>query len=341
MAFVNVPPMLAANVAYAANNTYFSVQAFTLNTAGQKYAWVVQAPETGTITAVDMYFTTVTSGDVELRLEAVNDTATPGAPTGVLLGTNTNVTDTIAVAGWKTFTLTAGASVTRGQYIAVVLVQSSGARAVNDVNTMGLLHSYCLTYNGSAWAGRAGSGLAFLSYGGTYYPVSQHVGLPASFNVNTTTTPDEVGNLWTAPFGCKVIGVELYRNGAADNEVIIYDAANNVVISRTLDHNQRFVTTAGSGHFMFNAEVTLSAGAQYRIITKPSTSTNLAALSITAPSAAAMAQMPGRGQYQRTQRTDGGAWSETNTQEIFIYPIISAIDTGAGIAKLVGGGLVS
>jgi hypothetical protein len=102
--------------------TTFDVVPIFVN-AGE-YAYIFRAPKTGTITKVGFRTVTVITGaTVDVRLETVS--ATDGHPTGSLVGTNANASQVIADTNDNVFftvTLTAGASVTAGDVLAVVVV---------------------------------------------------------------------------------------------------------------------------------------------------------------------------------------------------------------------------
>lgn len=102
----------------------------TLDGANDAFMWCGDAPATGNLT--DFYFrigtTSVTSGP--LNFDGRVETVSNGRPTGTLFNTNTNGAISIGDTDdntWKTCTLTAAASVTRGTSLIGLVVKAPGS----------------------------------------------------------------------------------------------------------------------------------------------------------------------------------------------------------------------
>jgi hypothetical protein len=302
---------------------------------GEKAGWVMQAPKTGTIDRVGFLTVTVTTGDtVDVRVETVDAS---GLPTGTLFGTNTNNSQVIAAADdntWFEVTLTAGASVTRGDFFAVVVsLPGSGATGNMQIAryspVISITPPYCLLYT-SSWAKGSFSPVGSVRYSdATYPPIPGLVSVTAlaANNVNTGTTPDERGVKFVPNCGCKVSGIWFATSSASDSVVKLYDSTDTLLASKAYDGdvaqatNPRMVT--------LDTEVTLTAGATYRATVLPSSATNVQLWRLTHRSDAA-AQMPGNDwAFQETTRTDAGAWTDTANARTQMGLVLSAVEDGA------------
>lgn len=113
----------------------------TLDSTTDCLYWVGKSPITDSIETV--YFRTANipagGGDtVDVRIETVSN----GRRTGTLIGTNTNVTVSVADSDdnvWKTATLTSPASLTAGQEFAIVIASSTGTPDVRLATTAPLV----------------------------------------------------------------------------------------------------------------------------------------------------------------------------------------------------------
>jgi hypothetical protein len=317
MDFFPVPPYAVFAQTY---------QSMLIDAATEKTAFLFYAPKTGSIDRLCFMTQTVTLGTtVDVRLETV-DTAT-GNPSGTLVGTNTNASQVIADANdstWFEVTLTAAASVTAGQFLALVVANSgSGNLNIGATNAGTGMSSpipgYTSLYTGT-WTLNAGRmGIGAVRYDDGSYP---HVSglfpitsLATATDLHTGTTPDEVGNIFVAPISCTVAGLyALIINWApADTfELVLYEVSGGTVLAAATGGGQS--ATTPNKWWQFATPQDITAGDTYRVVVKPTAATALRILDITV-NTAAKDSMAGIGTWGMTRcsRTNAGAWDDTAT----------------------------
>lgn len=339
----------------------------TLDAAGEKHACIFPAPATGTITGG--YFTvgTVTTGDtVDVRLETVDGTT--GHPTGTLQGVTTNGSATLTATTDNNkaiaFTFTAGASVTKGDIVALVVVNGSGpgnftvSRYADDASN-GM--PYTDAFTGGAWATSGTSCVAAISYGGTYYPM---VGVfPFGLTTGATSlstqsyssssSPDEYALRCLNAVKSRTSGVWVWNSATTGAyELNLYAPDNTVVAGPiTVDPDIKQGTSANRVFYPWPTSATLTANTYYKLAQKPTTTTAVALAYFYVPTAAAMGQMDGGTACYLGTRTDaagaGGdenGWTWDTTRRPIMGLALDQFDDGSGGAGtaggLVGGGLV-
>ena len=306
--------------------------------ADEKTAYVVQAPKAGTIDRVCFRTGTVTTGEtVDVRVETV---ATTGLPSGTLWATNTNASKVIGNADddtWFETTLTAGATVAKGDWFAVVVAMpgsTSGSIAITRGSPTIGLRPYCAHFVAAAWIRRASAPIGAVRYSDGTYPAIPGV-LPYGVNsgsqvFRSSTNPDERGNKITVPFACKVTGAWLSgETFVGDFTLKLYDISNNVLSDIAVEGNMHAdVIAAQMGDLvMFDNEVTLAAGDVVRLTMLATEGTDTVLYAAAIPSGLAAAS-PGGGQMVYTTRNDGGAWTDNSAKLGMIGLIVSALDTG-------------
>ena len=314
-----------------------SYQAMLLDAVGEKAAVIFSAPKTGTIDRVCWRTSAVTTGtDTDVRLETVDDTT--GDPSGTLFGTTTNVTQ--AAAGittntWIENTLTAGASVTKGDMIALVIAPT-GTPSYNVARLLSsesLVSPYTDLYTGT-WTKSASNGVCAVRYSdGTYPYIAGVFPLSAASSVSITAagTPDEVGNLINLPFKCSVTGLVVDTATTANISTLtakLYDSSNNVLASKVYDYNQ--IQGAGIGYIRFDTSIVLDAATDYRATVEATTATARAIKYSDVASTALRDALSIGSSFIWTQRTDAGGWTETATRRAGIGLMINQLDDGAG-----------
>jgi len=325
------------------DQSYQNAQTGTLSGNTLKVATILQAPKTGTIDRVCWRTLTVTTGDtVDVRLETVG---TDGHPTGTLLGTNTSGSTSVNAADdnvWFETTLTAGASVTKGDVFAIVhSFAGSGNMQITQITphsgTALFQFPYCDNHNGTSWSkSQQRWGCGAVRYSDTTYPYTPGL-VPvangtASFGAHaymSTSSPDEYGNKMTVPFGCKVAGVWLNPSGtnAGNFEVRLYNNAGTLAGSKAFDGDQQSLQAASANWYLFDSEVTVAAGDVIRVSKLATQATNTQLTYWIAPSTALMTAYPLQAVY--TSRTDLGSWSDTSDRLANIGLIVSAVSDGS------------
>jgi len=205
---------------------------YTLDADGEKLAFIMHAPKTGTISKVCFRTGTVTTGaTVDVRLETVD--ATTGDPTGTLLGTNSNGAQVIADANDNVFfttALTTGVAVTKGDLMAVVIVVPTGANLAlvdlaDDSGSSGPIFPYSTQFAAAAWTKSAtGSGIiCALEYNDgsyAYQPLMWPLSATQTDTFNNSSSPDERGNKLSLPFPARVTGFWVWVDIDGDADIV-------------------------------------------------------------------------------------------------------------------------
>lgn len=317
----------------AANNLIGS--SLLIDAAGEKVALIFEAPEDGDITAYTFRIAAAAvAGNVDARIETVD--AATGEASGTLFATNTNATVAISTANtYYTATLTAPATVTRGQRIAIVLANLTGSYAIATLGEQsGFPYASHFT---TVWTKQSVMPVLNVSYGGTHYPIPWvFPGLITSFTFNSGSGFDENGVLFTAPFSARVCGVYAYVDADGDCEVVIYNSADTVLATAALDKDVRMSAAGNAHNLLLTNDVMITEGEQYRVVLKPSTTTNVALFTWTVADNAYDALFSGSN-WQQTVRGDAGAWNNTGTARPMLGLLIDGIEVGGGS----GGGLIT
>lgn len=354
MALVACPPFAIPRWAIGHGNG-LSVQTQVLDAVGEKYAFIFTAPKTGTIDQIEFATGSITTGGtLDVRVESV-DMAT-GAPSGTLLGTNTNGSCVVADTDdgvWKTAALTSGASVTAGDYIAVVIVAPSGFNGqvreiLLDTSTR---MPYTLLYTVS-WSKSVRAPFMAVRYSDGSYPALANC-YPVVTMVNTSLTTSALQGLRISlPFPCTVSGLFVSADADQDLTLTLYDSDGTTVLATaSIDTNVR-QQNDGAYFIMRVPPVNLAANTVYRVAVK-STSSNGGTVPIFTLNAAALVEvLTGLdsiyGTSAATATPSGtGDWTDDTTSFPMVGVIVSQIDdgtggggAGAGGAHILGGTVV-
>lgn len=318
----------------------------------EKYAHIVCAPKTGTISKIHVISSTVSTAptaDYDIRLETVD--AGDGFPTGTLFDTNTNGALTI-IAGdddeWLPVTLTSGASVTRGEILAVVFVPpaspDNGAVWWAYYGDASYGFPYGATYTGAVWLKANLNPLVLLEYSDGSIPR-----IPNCFPWTSTsnfgaiysdsTTPHR-GNRFKLRKAAEIVGVwVLCDMDAADITMTLYSGIADVEKTTVLKKHHSGGTggayTQYAGYFStaFNA----AADTLYRVVARnnyaTASGTPIALTSVNiAPSGIESKiwdHIPYAGlfsEFYYTTSTDLSSWEINVTTNMFVLgPIIRSI----------------
>lgn len=313
-----------------------------LDASGEKSAFVFQAPKTGNIDKLGFRTTTVTTGTttVDIRLETF-DTST-GEPTGTLFGTNTNVNQAIASSDdnvWFEVTLTASASVTKGDILCIV-VAPSGTFSLNiasyaDDGARGFPQAMQYT---TSWASLStGAPVCSVRYNdGSYPPIT---GIFPFSNINSHTynsgsTPDVYANKINFPFNCKVSGAWVWADIDGDATIKLYDSDGvTVLASSNIYTNVPKLTGQSVNNVLLSSEVTLTANTDYWIGLEPSSGTSLVLYSYEGSTSSIFGQFPLSSNFTYSTAKDPsgtGSWTDDATRQVTLGVEISEIDDGSG-----------
>ena len=309
----------------------------TINDGTDSAVWIFRVPKTGNTKAIGFLITTLTTAE-DLLVSFQDVSATTGGPDGVA-DQSVVIASASLVAGWNT-SGTITRAVTRGDLLAcVVKANSASPNLVVSVpqyystgDPIEFPYAASLT-PGLTIAARCG---AFsLQYDDdSYEPIDGWVYPYLAFNAptyNSGSTPDERGLKFQLPYTCKVDGGWAYCDLDGDAQFVLYDSdGTSVLTSVTLDKDQD--ANGGRHHFTFTSKITLTADTYYRLILKPTTTTNLGLRDFDV-STAALLDMCDLGQLAHyTERTDAGAWTDTTTKRPWMGIRISDVQTDPGVA---------
>ncbi|MFQ5804771.1 MAG: hypothetical protein ACE5JQ_17920, partial [Candidatus Methylomirabilales bacterium] len=319
-----------------------NLQNMLIDASTEKAAGVFRAPKTGTISKVGFLTGTVTTGaTVDVRLETVD--LANGDPSGTLLGTNSNGSQVIADTDdntWFTTTLTTGVAVTKGDLLAVVIANAGSG----NMNIRNVRYDFTGGYSDlftAAWVKDNDSPGFGLEYSDGSYAYSPHVwpvsGLTSNLNFNSSSTPDERGLIFQLPFPFRVTGCWLTVDLDNAADVVLYDSDGSTALETlSLDPDVRMDTAQRIFLLTFAGTQSLSANTNYRLVLKPTTTSNIRVSFFSVDAAAVMDALEGGQNFQYTERTDAGAWTETATDRPFVGLICDGFDDGVGG----GGGLL-
>jgi hypothetical protein len=258
-------------VNYLATTTTGAVSSAALVASG-KIGFNFQATKTGTIDRILWQSgTAVGSPTVDVRLETVGT----GSPSGTLFGTNTNiVTGTVASNTAYESTLTAGASVSQGDFLSLVWAYNSGTSIqialATLVNAMQLnLPQISTAGSYSIIAGRLP--YAALRYSdGTYCPIAPG---GVAYGIGSTTSQyssGEEGVRFRFPNPVRVSGFWATHDPDVDVTYNLYADATapggTAIRSVTVATNRFGQKNAVVSQYIFSSSVTLAANTWYRLV---------------------------------------------------------------------------
>jgi hypothetical protein len=347
MAITTVPLHFIPNPPTEANNTLVTLTAFALNAAGDKMAFIIQVPKDGTLDWFEFRVGAIANApDNGIRFSFQSIDATTGFPDGVVdqfavkaspsantWTTPDNVmTDTGAGGGTKR-------TVAAGEYLGCVIDYStfvaSDSFEVTTPNHATGPWSNNYTADGSTgtYAKATRPPMLALKYSdGTYAELPTPI-FPMSAAGTATTfgngsTPDERALRFQVPVSCRCVGAWFLADGDADADIVLYDNANNVLASASIDPDIR-ETTGVKHYFVWWDAQTLSAATTYRIAIKPTTASTLTVYQFTVASNGLLAAVPGGIEWYLSTRTDGGSFSDTTTIRPMIGLSINGYETGS------------
>lgn len=326
-----------------------SQTAVLLDAASEACGMVVRVAKAGVIKKVLFNTGTVTTGaTLDVTIEGVS--ATTGGPDGTPLtnGTGTCVVDDGDDNVQKTCTFTTGPTVTKGQLIAIRIANPASSAGTLNVNAHSNVRAsyyvpYSYTILGGSLSKSRNTPLISLEYDDGSYAYIPGLWPISAFTTETITdssTPDELGIKFKFPFPVKVAGAWFHAPaGAAANSIKLYDSDGSTALETvSLDPDQYQTTSIGTKLVLFTAEHELDADTFYRLTYLGAASAAGAASGIEVAAAAAMDGWEGGQNIHRTERTDGGAWTDTTTKRPWIGLLLSGFDDGAAGAGGGGGG---
>ena len=333
--------------------------ALQLDAAADRSALVFRAPVSCDLDRVTIGVGAVaTAAALDVRIEDVSTTT--AAPTGNLWAANTTATTGSPVANTPIeVTLTAAATVTRGQMVAIVVqpnttpIDVSLTRVSTTSSGMGSGFPYGI-YN---TAGTYAAAATLPTYGvrcstGTWAYVSEGTGpikafASSAFNTGTgATTGTRRGMSITVPFPAKLSGVwwkGIVANGA-DYTIVLYDNTGTALQTlATIDGNNVFAAQAAQHLIYTDGDYSLADNTEYYVALVPGTANSLTLYEFSVDSAAYMDAFGG-GQSFFLTKFVSSAWTEVTTERPYMGLLLTALDDGTaggggGGGKIIGGGV--
>lgn len=304
--------------------------------AGEYDSMMLQAPKSGNIIAFGwLPGTVVGAGTLELRAETVG---TDGVPTGSLWAANTNLASIAPTSStWRWDTLTSPAAVTAGQLIAFKLLYQSGTSVRTSVwSRLSVPHMakpYRVAQIGAADPDPRGV-ICAIKYDDNTVPfcgLFPTTSTTFTVSIDESGTPDEVGAKFTLAFKCTVAGIGVRAGTAARVfDLNLYDASNNVLASLTgIDTDQQGDINQ-MGMYLFATPVTLDPGTYRATVSPKSGASSIVLNKIALDAAATREAWPWGLNGMWTERTNAGAWTDTDTAVPILDLFLSQIDDGAG-----------
>jgi hypothetical protein len=324
-----------------------SLTVCTIDAVDEECAQVFVASSTKSIDKIYFMTGTVTTGEtVDVRVEGVD--AADGDPDDALIATNTNIAVVIADGDdnvWKTATLTADASLTRGTTYAIV-VKGPGAGTPNlTINGFGDDTAEGIPYRdnfaGGVWTKTTASQAVFLIEftDGTFETQLGLTGagtnLATVISINTGTTTTRECNELTLPVSARASGAWGWIDGDGAYTLQLRASDGTTVLATTAaqDPEVRAQTTPGLYHLPFTASYTLVANTTYQVCAVPSTVTSIGVFRFTVPSAAAMRSFAGGTTIYRTNNDSG----DVTTDRLYLGLFLDGFSSGGGRPRIIGG----
>ena len=326
-----------------------STSAVTLNASGDKIGFIIQIPKAGTLEYFEWLAGTVSNNpDNGMRLSFQTVDPATGLPDGVvdqffvMAGPFTSgtwqtpsgpLTDDGTGTGVKR-------TVTQGEYLSLVIDFSSfvagDSIGIANIGARQVAMSSC------AYVGDGSSG-AYLKSDNTLLPwalrydddsYAQIAPVWPLTTISTVTfgsgsTPDERGLRFQLPFAARITGANLCADFDNDVDVVLYDAADNILTSISTIGLFRAVGNPSYQDIHFESDVDLAANTTYRLTVLPTTASTVSLSQWSANTNALFAATGTGVEWYLTTRTNAGAWTDTTTAQPFISLILNGLANGA------------
>ncbi len=317
---------------------------FTINANGDKIAFIVKVPKTGTLDKFEFRTGAVTNtaGGVTVSFQDIDPA------TGLPDGTQDQFRTAVAVAstswivpGLITSDGTNGGvkrSVTGDAFVCCVIEFTSFT--AGDVVTIITTANYVAgTANALAYVGDASTGTyakssqapnMALKYNDGYVQLPQPYVYPQnainSRTFNNGSTPDERALRFQVPVALRLSGWRIRADLDGNADLVLYNAAGSVVDSVSLDTDNRGAATGQDLIGFWPTKPTLTPNSTYRVAVKPTSGTSLTLYSLSIDSSGLLAALWGGAQWYSSTRVDAGSWSDDQTEKYFIGLAFDGVD---------------
>lgn len=307
-----------------------SVGSMVFDASGEYYAACIYAFEDMTISHVGLKMNAVSdSPTADIRIETID--ASTGIPSGTLWATNTNIVTGALDTNWTVHALTAPASISKGQWVAIKVLYNSGTsfQVAACADFLDTRFNYSVLNTGTP---SRNSGLAAVMSIGSSSTNMYRTGAPllpyvsgGAANV-TNSNGARHGNRFQVPFACEIHGIVGWAPGQ-DCDLAIYDDAGSPISGASGSFDAS--VSAGKAVVVFSTPFVPALNTWYRMAVIPTTGSNTAIRAFGAPSTDLLSAALGEGKFRRTDYTTSGGWSDANEAGVsFMDLIIRRLDDG-------------
>lgn len=152
----------------------------------------------------------------------------------------------------------------------------------------------------------------------------------AEMSFNSGSTPDEIGIVWVQPFNAIVASFRTkikLNDTDRDVDIILYNSSNDILETVSIEADKCVVDMTQRMFLEYLVDIPkLQKGKTYRLVIKPTTVNSITMLDVIYPDVETRLAEFGFG--YRTERTDGGSWTDTTTEALELTPVIGDIITG-------------
>lgn len=325
-------------------------QSLALSATTTRRACIFTSAKSGLLTGVRFTFGTVTTPqDLTIALQDVDASWFPD-------GVDDQSTTYTPVGGdantVKSVTFGSPRSVSKGDQLAVVIRWTSTTGSINiagpgsasslDGSSQGIGRAY----TSGAWGDATTVALSLdwqdgeHSFNpGIFVVPGTRTSINADISLTASSSPDEVGNRIVAPVNGVISGffTPIWLANVATCTAYLYDSQSSVVFSRAL------IAQSGGSSFpkLVHVErlptpIAVSRGDVFRVAIQATNATAQAITRHVVDTNARLAAAHGGADINcyRTERTDAGAWTDTNNERLPQFGIIyCCIDDGTGPAS--------
>jgi hypothetical protein len=313
---------------------------YALSAAATGIGWTFNVPKTGTITHVGFLITAFNGTPPAYTVALRNLDTSTGAPSSGAgnYGASAPTSYTPVGTGWVWVALGTPATAVAGEFAGASLVPSGSAPNGSDNISIprGTFTNVGVTFHfvTSAYVATSGGGAFAVKYNdGTVYGAALTSSTTYT-SIRSNTTPDELGCKFTLPAAMTCSGAALAIHttwgASATGDIVLYDGSDNVVASTSI--TDKDYVDENSSVYVNWGPVNLTGGATYRLVVKgtATTSGDIVVTRYLLDSTDARAFFPCGVDWQATERTDAGAWTDTATSIAPMALLVSDITFSGG-----------
>jgi hypothetical protein len=314
---------------------------YRLNSATDYVCAVMEADRDMVINKIKFKTGTQTTGcAIQASIEVVSTTT--GSANGVWATNTSGVIGGTSTANTEyEVTLTANATISRGDVFAVVLRVSSGTPSALNINAFaddGLqFFPYLVEFDGSVTV-IAGTAPMFALSDATDGYIHQVSNMPANtfatFAFSSSSTPDVYGNKFTLETPKRVVGFWVWADVDQDTTARLLDTDGSTVLaSKTIEVNFPPVATAGIHYRFFDTAVDLAAGTDYYLTFEPNSTANFTMYSQQTSANKYMGATFGGGDFVMVSAknpTNAASYTVSTTEVLFAGLLLGGGSDGAG-----------